>query len=123
VYLNPKLGIKGSSLKAPKSPVPEKEVEIPRSPHFPVKIVVLWSYIFIAMVLYTFVWFTLGLPLIFFVDAIRTSMPATTDAMWLSVADFIILCFEIHPIISLIGWFIYGILNSSKRDVDTWRTF
>ena len=85
-------------------------------------IVYVWAMVFLGMVIYTFTWFTLGLPLMYFIDAIRTSMSASiTDPMWLNVVSFILLCFEIHPIISLIGWFIYGILNSTHRDVDTWR--
>jgi hypothetical protein len=85
-------------------------------------IVYVWAMIFLGMVIYTFTWFTLGLPLMYFIDAIRTSMSTTVaDPMWFSVVNFILLCFEIHPIISLVGWFIYGILNSTHRDVDTWR--
>lgn len=117
-----KLGIKGNNVKAPKSPIPESKIEPPKAKHPPIQIIYLWAMIFIAMAVYTFAWFTLGLPLMYFIDAMRRSM-TLYDPMWESVVDFIILCFEIHPIISLIGWFIYGILNSSKRDVDTWRTF
>ena len=124
MYSNTKLGIRGSSLKVPKSPVPEKEINPPKAPHFPVKIVHVWAMIFLAMTLYTFTWFTCGLPLIYFIGACRDVInAATTDTMWIGVVDFITICFQIHPIISLIGWFIYGILNSAKRDVDTWRTF
>lgn len=124
MYSNRKLGIKGSSLKVPKSPIPEKQIELPKAPHFPVKIVYVWAMIFLAMMVYTIAWFTAGLPLIYFIAACRTVMAAgSTDPMWLGVVDFITICFQIHPIISLIGWFVYGILNSSKRDVDTWRTF
>jgi hypothetical protein len=116
---NRKLGIRGSKLKAPR---PDQNMDIPKAPHFPVKIIYVWAMIFLAMVLYTFTWFTMGLPLMYFIEAVRNTM-TTSDPMWEAVVDFILNCFLIHPIISLIGWFIYGILNSSKRDVDTWRTF
>jgi hypothetical protein len=124
MYSNRKLGIREASVKIPKSPIPEKEIEPPKAPHFPVKILYVWAMIFLAMMLYTMAWFTAGLPLIYFIGAVRATITAaSSDPMWIGVVDFITICFQIHPIISLIGWFIYGILNSAKRDVDTWRTF
>lgn len=119
MYQNRKLGIKGSSLKAPD---PEEPMQIPKFPFSKVNILYVWALIFVGMVIYTITWFTLGLPLMYFIDAVRRSV-TFSDPMWESVIDFITFSFEIHPIISLIGWFIYGILNSAKRDVDTWRTY
>jgi hypothetical protein len=122
MYLEKKLGVRKSNVKDPKSPIPEHTIEPPKAFNPPIRIIYLWAMIFIAMALYVVTWFTLGLPVVYFINAIRTTV-TFTDPMWEGVVDFVLICFEIHPIISLIGWFIYGILNSSKRDVDTWRTF
>lgn len=84
-------------------------------------IVYVWALVMLAMVIYTFAWFSMGLVIMTFIDAVTTSMNFAPP--WDSVVEFIRNCFLIHPIISLVGWFIYGILNSAKRDVDTWRTF
>jgi hypothetical protein len=85
-----------------------------------VNIIYVWALIFVAMALYAFTWFVMGLPLITFIQAAKGVL-SIHDAMWEQVVDFILICFEIHPIIALVGWFIYGILNSAKRDVETWR--
>lgn len=83
------------------------------------RIVYVWALVFLAMVLYAFVWFSMGLVIMTFIDAIVAS--SNFAAPWDSVVEFIRNCFLIHPIISLIGWFIYGIINSMRRDVETWR--
>lgn len=121
MYLE-KTGIRENKMKVPKSPIPENKIELPKVFNPPVRILYVWALIFLAMALYTFTWFTLGLPLMYFIDAVRNTI-TFADPMWEGVVDFLLICFEIHPVVSLIGWFIYGILNSSKRDVDTWRTF
>lgn len=89
-------------------------------PAFPIRIIYVWAMIFIAMALYAFTWFIMGLPLITFIQAVR-NVVSVHDAMWEQVVDSILFMFEIHPIIALVGWFLYGILNSAKRDVETWR--
>lgn len=93
-------------------------MNVPR-PMF-VRILFVWALVFMAMVIYVFVWFSMGLVVMTFIDAIVAS--ANFAAPWDSVVSFIRNAFLIHPIISLVGWFIYGILNSLRRDVETWRT-
>lgn len=118
----PKLGSTGSKIKLPRVELPKKKqkVEIPR-PSFPVKIVYTWALVFLAMSVYTITWFICGIFLFPFINALTASVDF--GSQWNSVVDFIKNCFLIHPIISLLGWFIYGIINSFKRDVDTWRQF
>ena len=93
---------------------------VPSFPFFPCKILYVWALVFLGMVVYAFTWFSLGLPLIYFVNAIRANM-TFTDPMWNQVVDFVMFMFEINPIIALLGWLIYGILNSARRDIDTWQ--
>lgn len=120
-WANRKLGKKEGSVKLPSWNIPKKQkLEFPR-PNLPVRIVYVWALIFVAMLIYALAWFSMGLVIFPFVNAIRAAYDFGTP--WNTVADFIINCFLWHPIISLVGWFIYGILNSLKRDVDTWRTF
>lgn len=85
-----------------------------------VRIVYVWALVFIAMVMYVFVWFSMGMVVMTFIDAIVVS--ADFASPWDTVVTFIRNAFLIHPVISLVGWFIYGILNSMRKDVDTWRT-
>lgn len=113
-----KLGIKESKVKVPRSPIPDEKVKPPKT-HAPVRIVYVWSLVFLGMVLYTFTWFTMGTLVMTVIDAITASFHFA--APWDTIVESIRNCFLIHPIIALIGWFIYGILNSAKRDVDTWR--
>lgn len=93
------------------------------SPIFPSRIVYVWAMVFLAMVVYALAWFSMGLVVMTFIDAVAAAASSMWDnAMWDSVIDFARNAFLIHPIISLVGWFIYGILNSMRRDVETWRT-
>ena len=54
-----------------------------------------------------------------FIDVIVASVSFADP--WDQVVEFIRNCFLVHPIISLVGWFLYGIVNSMRRDVETWR--
>ena len=82
-------------------------------------IVALWGMVFMGMVIYFICWFTMGLPLIYFVDAIRSEVTFTT--MGEEIIDGCLFAFEIHPVIALVGWFIYGIMQSAKRETDVYR--
>ncbi len=85
-------------------------------------IVALWGAIFISMVVYFICWFTMGLPLIYIIDALRTQVTlAGATAMMEAVIDGCLFAFEIHPVIALVGWFIYGLLHSARRDTDVYR--
>lgn len=91
-------------------------------PMFPVKIVYVWGLVFLSMVVYVFVWFSMGLVVMTFIDAVSTAaQDMWTNPMWDSIVEFCRNAFLIHPIIALVGWFLYGILNSMRRDVETWR--
>jgi hypothetical protein len=97
------------------------KVEVPRPLNSFVRIVYVWALVFLGMVIYCFVWFSMGMVVMTFIDAIIAS--ASFSAPWDSVVEFCRTCFLIHPIISLVGWFLYGIINSLRRDVETWRTY
>lgn len=97
----------------------ELKIVAPRQYNSFARIVYVWTLVFLGMVLYTFIWFSLGMVVMTFMDAIVAA--SNFAAPWDSVVDFCRTCFLIHPIISLLGWFLYGILNSMRRDVETWR--
>lgn len=84
-------------------------------------IVVLWGLIFIAMAVYLLCWFTVGLPLVYFINAVRVNMISSLDAYGVAVIDFVMFALEIHPVIALFGWFIYGIMHSAKKETDLYR--
>lgn len=94
-------------------------VEVPKPQNTFVNIVFVWALVFLSMVLYCMVWFSMGMVVMTFIDAIVAT--ANFSAPWDTVVEFCRNCFLLHPIISLVGWFIYGILNSLRRDVETWR--
>lgn len=97
-------------------------MKISSSPMFPVRVVYTWALVLMGMVIYVFVWFSMGMVVMTFIDVMAASAAKMwNNAMWDQVVEFIRNCFLIHPIISLIGWFIYGIVNSMRRDVETWR--
>lgn len=83
-------------------------------------IVTLWGMVFIGMAVYFICWFTMGLPLIYFIDVVRDELTGLST-MGEQVIDGCLFAFEIHPAIALLGWFIYGIMHSAKRDTDVYK--
>jgi hypothetical protein len=88
-----------------------------------VEIVFVWANVFLAMCLYTVVWFACGLFVFPFITAIQGSM--TFDTQVDTTISFIKACFLYYPIVSLIGWFIYGVINSfrSQNQTTPWSNF
>jgi hypothetical protein len=85
----------------------------------PVQIVYVWAVVFIAMGVYAIVWFTNGIWVMMLIDSLTSSY--TFAEPWATVVNFVRWAFLIHPVIALLFWFLYGALNSVKRDVDQWR--
>lgn len=94
-------------------------MKMPSSPLFPHRVVYTWTLIALGMIIYVFVWFSMGLTVMMFIDAMAASVSFADP--WNQVVEFIRNCFLIHPLIALVGWFIYGVVNSLRRDVETWK--
>lgn len=88
------------------------------SPSF-LRVVYVWTLITLAMIVYVIVWFSMGLTVMTFIDVMAAS--ASFADPWNQVLEFIRNCFLVHPIIALVGWFIYGIVNSMRRTAETWQ--
>ncbi len=96
------------------------KVEIPKAPFHKVQtILYTWAIVFIAMAVYAAAWFMAGLIVMPFIDAITASF--TFAEPWDSVVTFVRLCFLYHPVIAMIGWFIYGILQSISHGRTTYQ--
>lgn len=118
-YQNRKLGSIENKVKLPKLKLPERQkIEKPR-PSLPLNIVMTWFEVFLAMAIYTVGWFACGLFVFPFISAIQSSM--TFDSQVNTVITFIKACFLYHPIIALLGWFIYGILQSFIKGRYSWQ--
>jgi len=89
--------------------------------NLPIRVVYVWALVFLGMVLYVFVWFSMGIAVMTFVDSVVATF--NFGDPWDSLVTFVRNLFLFHPIISLIGWLIYGIINSMRRDVESWRTY
>lgn len=90
----------------------------PRVPG-PIRIVWVWTMVFLGIVLYAIAWFTLGTAAMAVISAIEGSY--TFAAPWSSVVDQIKKVILWHPIFAMIGWLLWGFLNSMKREVRTWQ--
>ncbi len=84
-----------------------------------VNVLFVWFIVFLAMTIYAIGWFTCGIFVMKFIDAIISTY--SFDSPWDTTVTAVRLFFLYHPIIAIIGWIVYGILNSIKRDVDRWR--
>jgi len=98
--------------------IPEK-IPVPHPPFNKTRVLYVWFIVFLAMVIYAIAWFTCGLVVMPFIDAINSSYSFGSE--WDTIVDLVKTFFLYHPIIALIGWIIWGFLNSIKRDVEKWR--
>lgn len=89
-------------------------------PIFPVKIVMVWSLVFIGIIIYALVWFVFGAVAMTYIEAISESF--SFDSPWDNVVTLITNVVLWHPIIAMFGWLVWGFLNSMRRDVTTWQT-
>jgi len=88
-------------------------------PIFPVKIVMVWSLVFIGIIIYSLVWFVFGAVAMTYIEAISDSF--SFDAPWSSVITLVTNVILWHPVIAMFGWILWGFLNSMRRDVRTWE--
>lgn len=87
--------------------------------YFPVRVVMVWVMVFIAIVVYAMAWFTIGSVAMTFINACLNSFDFGSP--WTAVVELIKNIILWHPIISLFGWILWGFLNSMRRDVRTWE--
>lgn len=94
------------------------KIERPRV-MFPVKIVYVWILVFAGMAIYAIGWYTLGTVALAVIQAIENSF--NFPPPWDSVTAFIKNCVYFHPIISLVGWMIWGFLQSTRKNAQSWE--
>jgi len=90
-------------------------------PMFPAttNIVMVWSMVFIGLIIYALIWFTFGAVAMTYIDAISDNF--TFDPPWDNVVTLSRNVILWHPVISMFGWILWGFLNSMRRDVRTWE--
>jgi len=88
---------------------------------FPVKIVYVWTMVFIAIVLYAFMWYINSWWIWKVIEAVESTFtfPAPLD----SVTDVIKYVLYLHPLFAMAGWLLWGIRNSMKRDVRAYEMY
>jgi len=76
------------------------------------------------MIVYVIMWFSMGMVVMTFIDVMAAAASNMwSNSLWDSVVEFIRNCFLIHPIIALVGWFVYGVINSLRRDIEqNWKS-
>lgn len=84
-------------------------------------IVALWGMVFLGMAVYVIIWFSVGLPLVYFIDATRELLVQHMDSTGIAVVSSLLFAFEIHPVIAICGWIIYGIMHSGKRATNVYQ--
>ncbi len=85
----------------------------------PVRILYVWALVFLAMAIYAVVWYMLGSVALSVMQAVEASF--SFDPPWDTVTAFLKYCIFLNPVIAMIGWIIWGMLNSAKRDRETWQ--
>lgn len=98
-----------------------KVIKIPHPPFNKVRILYVWFLVFLAMGMYAIAWFSVSMMVMPFIDALTSSYSFSDP--WDTVVSTVRLLFLYHPIVALIGWILWGFINSVKRDVDRWRAY
>jgi len=82
-------------------------------------IIWVWCAVFLAMVIYSIGWFTLGIAFIKVVGVIEENYNFVGGA--LQTANLIKNLIVWHPIFALGGWLIFGIANSGRVEVRSYE--
>lgn len=85
----------------------------------PTNIIMTWTMVFLGMVLYAVAWFTLGTVCMAIIDAISNSF--SFAAPWDSVVEFCRQMVLLHPIFAMVGWLIWGFIDSMRKPVKSWE--
>lgn len=80
----------------------------------PLRVAWVWSMVFIGIILYAMTWFMFGriaMEVITAIESTYTFLPP-----WDSAVAVLKAVIAYHPIIAMIGWIIWGFLNSARRE-------
>lgn len=88
-------------------------------PRLPSNIVLTWAMVFIGIVFYAVAWFTFGIVALTVIDSITTAF--SFEAPWDSVVEFCRNVVLLHPIFAMVGWLIWGFIDSMRKPVKTWE--
>lgn len=82
-------------------------------------IAIVWSIVFIGIVLYSFAWFVFGRMLMTLIGSIEASYSFPEPSN--NTVEVIKYVIAWHPLVAMFGWILYGLLNSMKRDRVTYE--
>ncbi len=88
-------------------------------PIFPVKIVMVWSIVFLGIIVYVITWFTFSAVAMSYIEAIADSISFNNP--WDNVLILLKNIIFWHPIIAIGSWLLYGFLASMKGDIVSWK--
>lgn len=66
-------------------------------------------------------WFVFGMTLFQIITAVESAYTFTGTAA--QVVDLLKAVVAYHPVFALVGWLVWGYINSSRRSVRTYETY
>lgn len=85
----------------------------------PTRIVYVWALVFLAIIFYAMAWYVFGWVIMEYISAVEAAY--TFQPPLDSVVSLIKNVIAWHPIIALLGWILWGFLNSMRRDIRTYE--
>ena len=80
----------------------------------------IWVMVLLAIVFYAFAWYSFGGVALQVITALENAL--SLEAPFDTVSTFVKNVIYWHPVISLLGWLLWGFFNSLKRDVRYFET-
>ena len=91
---------------------------VPLLPNVRSRIIFTWSLVLLGLLVYMVCWFVMSLIFMPILDVFTTAY--AISAPWDSIVTLLRNVFLWHPLFAIFGWILYGILNSSRKDIQTW---
>ena len=84
-----------------------------------VNVAYVWTVVLLAIVLYAVTWYVLGSLFMPFVEAIEANytFPPPLDSTTVFIKNVVIY----HPLFALLGWLVWGFLNSQRRSREVFE--
>lgn len=74
----------------------------------------IWVMVLLAIIFYAIAWYAFGGVGLMVIAALEDSM--TLASPFDTISDFVKNVIYLHPVISLLGWLLWGFYNSIRRD-------
>jgi len=89
--------------------------------NFPVRIAYVWAMVFVGICIYAMFWFMFGWAAFSVIEAVEAGYTFTGQASF--VVELLKNVIAYHPLLAMVGWLLWGYINSQRRDERAYERY